>query len=47
MHGLVGVMNGNRIDKLGLQQKLLDQVVQHVMNGVARGLGRAKATRPA
>jgi len=39
LHGLVGVMSGNCIDKLGLQPKLLHQVVQHVMDGVARGLG--------
>jgi len=39
MHGLVGVMNGDCIDRLGLQQELLAQVVQHVLDGVARGLG--------
>jgi AcrR family transcriptional regulator len=47
MHGLVGVMNGNCIDKLGLHQKMLGQVVQHVMDGVARGLGGAGSTQPA
>jgi len=47
MHGLVGVMNGNCIDKLGLQQKMLGQVVQHVMDGVARGLAGARPTQPA
>ena len=45
LHGLVGVMNGNCIDKLGLQQKMLDQVVQHVMDGVARGLAGARPTK--
>lgn len=38
MHGLVGVMTGNCVDRLGLQQKLLAQLVQHVLDGVARGL---------
>jgi AcrR family transcriptional regulator len=47
MHGLVGVMSGNCIDKLGLQQKMLCQVVQHVMDGVARGLAGARPTQPA
>ena len=47
LHGLVGVMNGNCIDKLGLQQKMLGQVVQHVMDGVARGLAGARPTQPA
>ncbi len=47
MHGLVGVMNGNCIDKLGLQQEMLGQVVQHVMDGVARGLGGTVPTQPA
>ena len=47
MHGLVGVMNGDCIDKLGLQQKMLGQVVQHVMDGVARGLAGARPTQPA
>lgn len=47
MHGLVGVMNGDCIDKLGLQQKMLGQVVQHVMDGVARGLAGARPTHPA
>ena len=47
MHGLAGVMNGKCIDKLGLQQKMLAQVVQHVMGGVARGLSGARPTQPA
>ena len=47
LHGLVGVMNGNCIDKLGLQQKMLGQVVQHVMDGVARGLSGARPTQAA
>jgi len=47
MHGLVSVINGDCIDKLGLQQKMLVKVVQHVMDGVARGLGGAGSTRPA
>ena len=46
MHGLVGVMHGNCIDKLGLHQKTLGQVVQHVMDGVARGLSGAGLTQP-
>ena len=44
MHGLVGVMNGNCIDKLGLHQEMLGLVVQHVMDGVARGVGGAAST---
>ena len=47
MHGLVGVMHGDCIDKLGLQQKMLGRVVQHVMDGVARGLSAAGRTQPA
>ena len=47
LHGLVGVMNGNCIGKLGLQPEMLAQVVQHVMDGVARGLGGAAPARPA
>ena len=47
MHGLAGVMNGECIGKLGLQQKMLGQVVQHVMDGVARGLADARPTQPA
>lgn len=47
MHGLVGVMNGDCIGKLGLQQKTLGQVVQHVLDGVARGLAGAGPTQPA
>jgi AcrR family transcriptional regulator len=45
MHGLVGVMNGNCIDELGLQQTMLSQVVQHVVDGVARGLSAARPTQ--
>jgi AcrR family transcriptional regulator len=47
LHGLVGVMNGNCVDKLGLHQKVLGQVVQHVMGGVVRGLSDARPTQPA
>lgn len=47
LHGLVSVMNGNCIDKLGLQQKTLAQVVQHVMDGVARGLAGTRSTQAA
>jgi AcrR family transcriptional regulator len=39
MHGLVGVIHGDCIGRLGLQKKLLRQAVQHVMDGVARGVG--------
>ena len=44
MHGLVGVMNGNCIDKLGLHPDLLGRVVQHVLDGVVQGLGAAEPT---
>ena len=47
LHGLVGVMSGNCVEKLGLQPTMLEQVVQHVMDGVARGLGGAGSTQPA
>lgn len=39
LHGLVGVISGNCVHKLGLPAKMLEQVVQHVLDGVARGLG--------
>ena len=42
MHGLVGVMNGDCLAKLDLQQALLHRLVQHVIDGVVRGLGTAK-----
>ena len=38
MHGLVGVMTGNCIDKLDLQPQVLGRVMQHVMDRVAQGL---------
>jgi AcrR family transcriptional regulator len=38
MHGLVGVMNGNCLCKLDLQVDPLDQVVQHVVDRVARAV---------
>jgi AcrR family transcriptional regulator len=41
MHGLVGVVSGNCVDKLGLPQKVLGKLVQHVMDGVVRGIGGA------
>lgn len=39
LHGLVGVMNGNCIGKLGLPQAMLGQALQHVLGAVGRGLG--------
>jgi hypothetical protein len=39
MHGLVGVMNGDCLAKLDLQHALLRRLVQHVIDGVVRGLG--------
>ena len=39
LHGLVGVLSGNCVHQLGLPPKMMEQVVQHVMDGVARGLG--------
>jgi AcrR family transcriptional regulator len=47
MHGLVGVVSGNCVDKLGLPQKVLGKLVQHVMDGVVRGIGGAVPTRSA
>ena len=47
MHGLASVMNGSCIDKLGLQPKVVDQVIQHVMDRVTRGLGEAEPARSA
>lgn len=38
MHGLVGVMNGNCLCKLELQVDPLDQVLQHVVDRVARAV---------
>jgi AcrR family transcriptional regulator len=38
MHGLAGVMNGNCIDKLGLEPKVLKQAVIHAMEKVGLGL---------
>lgn len=43
MHGLVGVMHGDCLARLDLQQAVLPQLVQHVIDGVVRGL--APATR--
>jgi AcrR family transcriptional regulator len=39
LHGLVGVLSGNCVEKLGLQPKMMEQVVQHVTDRVARGVG--------
>lgn len=47
LHGLVGVMNGNCIDKLGLQRSMLQQTVQHVIEAVTRGLGEPQHVQPA
>jgi AcrR family transcriptional regulator len=38
VHGLAGVMNGNCIDKLNLQPKVLAQAIEHVINMVELGL---------
>ena len=38
MHGLAGVMNGNCLDKLDLQPKVLKQAVAHAMERVRLGL---------
>ena len=38
MHGLVGVMGGNCLCKLDLQVDPQDQVLQHVIDRVARGV---------
>ena len=46
MHGLVGVMNGDSLGRLDLQPKLLNQAVQHVMDGVTRGLRNTNACTP-
>ena len=47
MHGLVGVVSGNCVDKLGLPQEVLGKLVQHVMDSVACGVGRAAPAQPA
>ena len=38
IHGLVGVMSGNCIDKLALSPQVLDKAMAHVMDGLHRGL---------
>lgn len=38
MHGLAGVMNGQCIDKIDLQAKVLNQAVQHAMRRMGIGL---------
>ena len=38
MHGLAGVMNGQCIDMLGLQAKVLQQAVRHAMDRMRTGL---------
>lgn len=45
MHGLVGVLNGHAVDRLGLQPKVLDRVLGHVIDRAARGIGDAAAPR--
>ena len=39
MHGLAGVMNGQCIDMLGLQDEVLKQTVRHAMDRMRTGLG--------
>ena len=47
LHGLVGVVGGNCVDKLGLPPKRLGSLVQHVIDAVARGVGGSAPARPA
>jgi AcrR family transcriptional regulator len=39
IHGLVGVLDGNCADKLGIAPQLMDQAVAQIMDKVRRGLG--------
>ncbi len=41
IHGLVGVMSGNCIDKLGLAPKVMDKAMQHAMDGLSRAIDPA------
>lgn len=38
MHGLAGVMNGECLDKLNIEPRLLENATEHIMQRVGRGL---------
>jgi AcrR family transcriptional regulator len=46
IHGLVGVMGGNCIDKLNLSPQVLAHTLEHVMQRVSAGLGLPPAVAP-